>query len=172
MRHRTAPHHVQFDVTKAAPQVIAALHQGRVKVVAPEGIRPPFAAIVSPREFPGHTAHEPADLLPLLGINQQMNVIGRKAIIEQRHVAVLQVLSQALPVSIAVAGKLQQKGAIVTAMCNVENSARSSQPIRARHGRRIQNIEAGLTVEKRSRKMDLTPVLEANFYANVSFSGA
>jgi hypothetical protein len=101
-----------------------------------------------------------------------MNVIGRKAIIEQRHLAVLQVLPQTLPVSIAVAGKLQQKGAIVTAMCDVKNSAGSPEPIRARHGRRIKDIEAWLTAEKRCPEMDLRTVFEANFYASVSFSGA
>jgi hypothetical protein len=114
----------------------------------------------------------PLRTAPCSNRNQQMNVIGRKAIIEQRHLAVLQVLPQTLPVSIAVAGKLQQKGAIVTAMCDVKNSAGSPEPIRARHGRRIKDIEAWLTAEKRCPEMDLRTVFEANFYASVSFSGA
>ena len=63
-----------------------------------------------------------------------MDMIGSEAIIEGRNLAVLQVLPQTGATGIAVARELQQKRAVMAAAGNVEDSVRTPEPIRARHG--------------------------------------
>ena len=116
MRHHSASHHVQLDVTKAAPQIFAAFDERRVKIVAPERVGASLAPIVSPHEFPGHRTHQPADLLPLRGIQQQMDVVGREAIVQQSDIEMAQVLPKAGAVKVTVTGEFQEERAMMTSM--------------------------------------------------------
>jgi hypothetical protein len=65
-----------------------------------------------------------------------MRVIAGNAVIQQRDVEPAQMLAQQGAVGIPIPGELEQERTVVTAMCDVKDSAFSAQSISPRHARK------------------------------------
>jgi hypothetical protein len=75
-----------------------------------------LALIVGAGEFADHLSHKPAHLQALSRIDQQMDLVGRDAVIKHPNIELPQVLTDFGPVCVTIAGELRQESAVVTAM--------------------------------------------------------
>jgi hypothetical protein len=140
MRHHGASHHIQFDIPKTAPQVLIAIHNGGVKVVAPKGVHPLLAPIIGAGKFACHLPHEPTDLQPILSINEQMDMVTRQAVVQQGDLESLQLLSHFSTVSVSIPSELQQEFPVMTPVSHVKNSSLNLQAMRSTHRQSITDL--------------------------------
>jgi hypothetical protein len=88
---------------------------------------------MGPGELPRRVPHQPADLKPILRIQQQMHVVGGHTVIQQPDLGLLQLLAQNGPVPVSVASKLQQKGSVMASVGNVKDPAAGTELVCPSH---------------------------------------
>jgi hypothetical protein len=138
MAHHPAPHHVQLDIAQAPPQIRSALDQRRVEVIPPKGVEPSFASVVGTGKLAGDQPHQLADLRAFLGIQEQMDVVGSEAVIQQGDLALGEVMTEPSAVAVPVARELEQELPVVTAVGHVEDAAVGGvQSVGPRHGETV-----------------------------------
>jgi hypothetical protein len=87
-----------------------------VVIISPKRVAPVLALIIGAGELAGHLSHKPAHLQALGRIDQQMDMVGRNAVIKHPDIELPQVLTDFGPVCVTIASELQQECAVVTAM--------------------------------------------------------
>ena len=95
-----------------------------------------------------------------------MHVIGRDAVIQERHLEVGQVIAQPGTLLVPVARESEQKVPVVAAMCHMEDSSLSAEPIGPSHGCSLP-AAVGLTTEKAASKASLSPGIGPPFLATI-----
>ncbi len=79
MTHDTCTHHVEVDIDKAARQMLAILHHGRVIAIFPECTLTPLPSIVLLCRSSRDELHAFRDLPESVVSHQEMNVIALAA---------------------------------------------------------------------------------------------
>ena len=144
MANDSATDHIQLDVTEASPQIIALFDQRRVEVISPERVGSAFASVVKPGELAGHLSHHITDLESISGLHQQMDMIARQAIVQQRKPKLPEMLAKFRTVSIAVTGKLQQKRPVMAAVRDVEDTSTLAELIAPWHAQDTKLVQGSL----------------------------
>ena len=144
MLHGTGTDHVQVNVAHAAPEVLAALDHRRVIATRPDRTLAALAAVVPLGELPLLVPHQPGYRFDLFGRDQQMHVIRRDAVGQERDFRSLEMQTQPLLILAARWLEAQQPFTVVAAVRQVAGETRkqiSVGPwhmrgiIRTRHGR-------------------------------------
>jgi hypothetical protein len=111
-----APHHVQLDVDQAFKQVPVPIDHRAVKSPLPEGPSPFLAPVVALARFSGSILHQLTDLRVLFGKRQKMHMVARDGVVQQRHIKLVNRLSDSFPAPVPMNGKTQEK---ITVMASV-----------------------------------------------------
>ena len=117
-------HHVEVDVGHAAPEMLAGLDRGGAIAILPVAAETPLAPVVSAGEAAFEELHAVGNLPPIAIAHDQVNVIRGRLVVEDTQPKAPADFEQPPNPGSAIAGKAQEKAAIVTAMRQMPDIAR------------------------------------------------